>query len=1623
MMTYPEAQILFFDVEADPSNGKIMELAGLLDNTHIRTKAAADFFRFALASAYCCGHNIVQHDCKLLATCYPSEYSEYFRQLPKIDTLYLSALLFPREKYHRLFKGYQLQAEWLNDPLKDAEAARDLFFELENAFASLALEKKQLWQLLLHHISGFDGFFDYLKLPATSATLWQTQSLIRNYFSDKICTAVPIIDYIEKQAVELAYALNAIDAEPEDTGFLAPWVLHHYAESDLILKKLRTPCNEQLCKSKYCNEQQALIALKSYFGYSEFRSYDGDPLQEKAVNAALEGQSLLVIFPTGGGKSLTFQLPALMHYRACKALTVVISPLQSLMKDQVDVLERRQGIVKAVTINGLLSPLERQEAFERVENGQAALLYISPESLRSTSMLKLLSKRVIARFVIDEAHCFSSWGQDFRVDYLYVADFIKKLEEAKANSEKIPVSCFTATAKPAVVEDICRYFKSSMQIDLAIYQTSASRTNLHFEVIPVEGEEKKKEQLLWLLNQHQCPVIVYVSRTAMTEIIAAYIQSKGFNARPFHGKMDRQDKIAVMDLFMDKDSGIDIVVATSAFGMGVDKDDVGAVIHFTISDSLENYVQEAGRAGRNPKLNAFCYVLFDVNDLDQHFHLLNSTRISQKEIDQIWRGIKQFGQKNFVKSAKEIAKKAGWDMDMFEIETRVKTAISALEQAKYIRREENLPRIFANSIGIPNFEEAQKLIRKNIFGEKERDLAERLIKHIISRSRQIDMESVNIDDISDALQISREQAMQEVSKLREIAVLKDDMDLTAFVNTSSGSKGSKFRLEQCSKIVTTLVQLLFANRSKERLESGFRCHLRELNEGLIQANIDSKSEDIKSIINYLEIRRTIEKERIDRDEYRIRLKKDLRDLEIEITNLNKLSERILGLLLHKAKKDSGNKDRHVADFSVLGIKKELEFLFPQDIQSAAFYELSLLYMQHLEVIELKDGFVVFYNPMRIIKLEDNAKKGYTIDDYSRLAQYYQHKTEQIHIAGEYAKRHLAQSAKAQEFVSDYFQMPYKDFLRRYFKEREGKIRNPITEEKFARIVENLSEEQMEVFQSKEDKILVAAGPGSGKTRILVHKVASLLLIEEVKPEQFLMLTFSRPAAMEFKVRLLELVGDLAHGVDIHTYHGFAFQLLGRLGNLERSENILKEAILAIDNEDFSSERVLSKTILVVDEYQDVSADEYELLMAIAAKVKNMRMIFVGDDDQNIYEFRGANIEYMRRFKDDEKAELFFLTTNYRSKSNIVALSNAFLKVLMKDALRMKEGRLLLSKDSRKGILKIREYTRSNSFVSALVEEVVARQKEDAGNKTAAVLCFSNDEAELIYTLLNERGIAARLIGDREDFPLRNLAELKIFGDFLNTVAEEGLISEERWRECKNRLKTAEKDSIHLKTALFFIGAFEQAYPVKTLVDWFAYVSESKFKDAFHPHKQSIMISTMHKAKGKEFDRVWILLKDYPLGQEEKKRVLYVALTRAKEELYIHYNQSFLKPVVDLIENGPGCYEKDEASYPEPMRLRLQCGMNDVFLNHFKKVQTALQKVHAGADLYLDESSFELFAAKNTMPVLCLFSENFKKNIRGFMQKGYRPIKLGVGFVVYWQPKEENVYYRILLPYIELGKED
>ena len=722
------SKYLFIDAETGTKDHTVHDIGALRHDGAIFHDASIHKFRKFIKQSgadFICGHNIVHHDAKYL-------FENSHRDFLLVDTLYVSPLLFPERPYHRLVKDDKLMTDQMNNPVNDCEKARELLMDEISCWNQLPDENKRIFSILLGKQEEFCGFLHFVGAKRSEADENPNiDELIKTVYKGRICSNADIGTLADLYPCALSYALALIDTT-DHRSTTPGWVLHNYPETEHVIRLLRQTHCKKGCE--YCNKEIDVHRnLNQFFGYKSFRTYDGEPLQEDAAKAAVEGKSLLVIFPTGGGKSLTFQLPALIDGQATHGLTVVISPLQSLMKDQVDNLADR-GITDAVTINGLLDPISRSLAIERVLNGDASLLYIAPEMLRSKTIERILTMRNVVRFVIDEAHCFSAWGQDFRVDYLYIGKFIKEYQERKWRKTRIPVSCFTATAKQKVIQDICDYFKHWLDTDLQLFASSATRTNLRYSVIHVDTDNDKYSRLRSLVIEGNCPTIIYVSRTKRTIELAKKLSRDGMPALPYNGKMDADEKIKNQDAFMsDK---VQIIVATSAFGMGVDKSDVGLVIHYDISDSLENYVQEAGRAGRDPHLNARCFVLYCDSDLDKHFILLNKTKLSISEIQQVWKAVKSITKTrpHINCSALEIARQAGWDDSGSDIETRVRTALSALEQSGYIERGTNVPHVFATGITVKNMEEARKrIIDSKLFTGNETENAVRIIKSLISQ--------------------------------------------------------------------------------------------------------------------------------------------------------------------------------------------------------------------------------------------------------------------------------------------------------------------------------------------------------------------------------------------------------------------------------------------------------------------------------------------------------------------------------------------------------------------------------------------------------------------------------------------------------------------------------------------------------------------------------------------------------------------------------------------------------------------------------------------------------------------------------------------------------------------------
>jgi ATP-dependent DNA helicase RecQ len=361
-----------------------------------------------------------------------------------------------------------------------------------------------------------------------------------------------------------------------------------------------------------------LTVLKEIFGFDTFR-----PGQEEAIRAVLDGRDTLAVMPTGGGKSLCYQVPALMK----ESLTVIVSPLISLMKDQVDSL-LQSAVERAATLHSGLSPEERWEVERKVRAGEIRMLYVAPERLRSLEFVLALRRVGVGLFVVDEAHCISEWGHDFRPDYLFLPRAVRDLGNP-------PVLALTATATPPVRQDILRSLRMR---EPEVVVTSFNRPNLTYRVLPAKEKKDKLPLILSVIRNSPPPGIIYGATRKECEELAANLKRAGVDAAHYHAGMDAVERSSVQERFMTDE--LSVVVATVAFGMGVDKPNVRFVIHASVPGSLPAYLQESGRAGRDGEPSE-CVVLYRGADLGRRKRLITINAAGADEVESFFRSLSE----------------------------------------------------------------------------------------------------------------------------------------------------------------------------------------------------------------------------------------------------------------------------------------------------------------------------------------------------------------------------------------------------------------------------------------------------------------------------------------------------------------------------------------------------------------------------------------------------------------------------------------------------------------------------------------------------------------------------------------------------------------------------------------------------------------------------------------------------------------------------------------------------------------------------------------------------------------------------------------------------------------------
>lgn len=353
-------------------------------------------------------------------------------------------------------------------------------------------------------------------------------------------------------------------------------------------------------------------SLQNYFGFDKFKAP-----QEEIIKSILAKKDTFVIMPTGGGKSLCYQLPALMN----DGCALVVSPLIALMKNQVDLLRSYCGRDSvAHFLNSTLSKTQVRTVREDLESGETKLLYIAPETLTKQENLDYFKALPISFLAVDEAHCISEWGHDFRPEYRRLREMINII------NKEIPIIALTATATPKVQSDIVKNLELR---NPNIFVSSFNRANLYYEMRPKQSKDQAIREIVKILQKKPQSGIIYTLNRKTTEEIAGMLDANGISAAAYHAGLDAKTRSKRQDQFLNED--IDVIVATIAFGMGIDKPDVRFVFHFNIPKSLENYYQETGRAGRDGR-QAHCLCFYSHKDIQKLEHLMRDKTLSEREM-------------------------------------------------------------------------------------------------------------------------------------------------------------------------------------------------------------------------------------------------------------------------------------------------------------------------------------------------------------------------------------------------------------------------------------------------------------------------------------------------------------------------------------------------------------------------------------------------------------------------------------------------------------------------------------------------------------------------------------------------------------------------------------------------------------------------------------------------------------------------------------------------------------------------------------------------------------------------------------------------------------------------------
>jgi len=1372
---------------------------------------------------------------------------------------------------------------------------------------------------------------------------------------------------------------------------------------------------------------------RQFYKNSDFNFYD---YQEQPVAMILERApdlSLLVRLPTGAGKSLIFQAPALFRGFDTKRLTLVISPLKALMKDQVESL-REKDFGDAVDYLSSDRPWwESNQVIQGIMDHRICMLYVAPERLRSKAFVSALERRMerdegLEYLVFDEAHCISQWGHEFRPDYLFAAHKIKEIRKYYS----FPVLLFSATV-PDTSKITIRNELGLAEKDLKLipeHSPTPIRPEIDIHPYSVEGSvldykeedwelEPRLDEIRKVISQTKAgsSVIVFVQRRAHAEIVAARLQDSLGTGKVdyFHAGLPSEERHDIYGRY--KNCELQVLVATKAFGMGMDISHIHHAVHLSPPTYLEDYLQEVGRIGRDKRMmddmqikKLPAHLLFFDQDFETSRNMSMKSRLRFEDIDGFWNSIRQQpmvvgGMHVLLLPASgmpELPEKFQQGNDSSR-GTKVRMALHWLEQADRVVIHRMLPSIIYVQIhpkkirSLADDREADPEVRdvacalRSLIGEgvsqyehmgedsagqarvpsdKSGGFLDNMIDGIASLIGFVFGGSASkiyrsSDEIRTSFTSSQDKGQDTVLELdalgKSTGLSPDDVLGALWKLASPKKKAIKIKTSitfSCGKLPKsggkqygdTLLKWLLKNR-----KNAFTLLARNHNKLLDWENVgiyflpspDKKIEGQWQKIQeraLLKIMRLAggHLERAFNDEgnqtWKIKLNKPTDKVFQRCENIVKLAKNIWGKIGKDVVKALGQGELQVQLSKLMACTENPR---RRDLEQALDLLATLGLIRTRETLLPMAYFLELKQPDAPLEQEPIKAEINQINDMAELRGWAMESFCYI------------SSQSREQFIEGYFAQGSPDKLRKFLMnilDEESKLEwvNDETRGSLIRLRNYIDHEYVEqqfegevfgkhrgydeqwqaITMPKDKHVLVNAGPGSGKTAVLIARIVHLIQNQDVHPHEIMVLAFNRAVVHEIRTRIRDIFDKVGYGgyvrsLRIYTFHGLAAQ------HVDRSNPIEAEKLLSI----FAGQLIPAKAgevaggikTILVDEFQDMNEDLREILTAIQ-KVGNAHIFAIGDDDQDILSWLRksgprCSTVFFKQFSEQFEPESLALTKNFRSSPEIVERSQNMIKLCSKEIgfTRRKEGKSLTSErsdteaDSPVNAQKVKAPS-SDDVVSRLKSEIETSDLQDI-----AILCRTNAEVAWWHENLQDdfKDTCMIIVQGSANYDVGRLRHVVCWLDCVERILQKDgdkRLEDVVWRDLSEKwqklnIPEAISSIDHTDPNLKMLWNFcRDEKPYAKLSDLKEFVSGLKLDEyeyllrrqesvrKEHGGKKRLVFSTIHKVKGLEFDHVVIV----PSGVEfpylpksniqinqyaaEEARLYYVAMTRAKNRL-------------------------------------------------------------------------------------------------------------------------------------------